>query len=84
MEEVRKIRSRGYSVSYSEKVEGVGAVACSIRDRQGVVYGGVTIVAPDSRVRHMDLQAAGEIMAETAHRIKIRCQVVGNATLSTR
>ena len=81
--ETRTIRSLGYSVSYSEKVEGVGAVACAIRDRRGVAYGGVTIVAPDGRVRNMDQQAVGAIMVEAAHRIEFRCQVVGGAALLT-
>jgi len=81
--EVRQIRRLGYSVSFSENVEGVGAVACAIRDRRGIAYGGVTIVGPESRVRNLDLQAVGEAVAETAHKIQVSCQVVGGAALLT-
>lgn len=77
--ETRRICSLGYSVSFSEKVEGVGAVACPIRDRHGIAYGGVTIVAPELRVRNMDVQAVGEAVAEIAHKIEVSCQTVADA-----
>jgi IclR family acetate operon transcriptional repressor len=79
LEEVRQIRSFGYSVSIGEKVEGVGAIACPIRDRQGIAYGGVTIVAPESRVRNLDLSLVGETVAEATHKIEVSCRMMADA-----
>lgn len=51
VDELQRVRSRGYSFSDGERVDDTSAIAVPVRDRMGVVIAALSIAAPSSRMQ---------------------------------
>lgn len=70
VEELRKIRSRGYAIDNNEFEAGVRCVAAPIRDRSGNVIAAVSISGPESRMPEPLVNSPmAKSVVETARRI---------------
>jgi IclR family transcriptional regulator, KDG regulon repressor len=64
-----KIKSNGYSISYSELVDGAAAIAAPIRDHNGDVIAALSITGPESRFRDHEANNVIEEVIQTANEI---------------
>jgi DNA-binding IclR family transcriptional regulator len=69
LEELIRIRERGYSTSAGEYEEGLNAVAAPVRDRTGRVVAGVTAVGPAYRLSIDRFAAIGPQVVAAAEEI---------------
>ena len=75
-----RIRNDGYAVTFGERVERSGAVAAPIRDREGVAFAAIAMIAPGEHVRSADMSAIGKTLTESCRDIERACWVSGSST----
>ena len=70
LEELPKIRERGYSTSAGEYEEGLNAVAAPVQDRSGRVVAGVAAIGPAYRLSSDRFQEIGPQVIAAAEQIR--------------
>lgn len=68
-EELELTKSRGYSVSESERVEGVSCVAAPIFGVKGEILGALTISGPSTRFSEEKIHEHAELLIKTTNQI---------------
>jgi len=77
--ELQNIRQRGYAASQGELYHGFGAVAAPIRDAEGRVVVGVSVIAPAARLTQERIKEIAPLVKETAREISLRLGWKGEA-----
>jgi IclR family KDG regulon transcriptional repressor len=68
-QDLRAIRTRGYSIDDEEFEEGLRSIGAPVRDASGLVVAAVSIAGPTFRVTEARVPAIGAAVAETAQSI---------------
>jgi IclR family acetate operon transcriptional repressor len=69
LDDLRRIRRRGYAVSLGERQAGAGSVAAAIRGANGDVWGSISLCGPRDRFEARVCEAHGELVAAAAELI---------------
>lgn len=69
MEDLERIRGRGYAVSMGEREAAAGSVAAAIFDSSGSVWGSISLCGPRERFDASVCEKLGELVAEAARSI---------------
>lgn len=75
--ELDQIKSACYAYSYSERVEGGASISVPIFNRGGDVQGALSLIAPEIRLRKIDIEQAGQKMIEIANQLEHLYQSAG-------
>jgi IclR family KDG regulon transcriptional repressor len=67
IEELTRVRARGYSVAWGELEDDLAAVAAPVRDHTGLVVGAISIGAPVSRIPKHKLASYSEPVLKAAN-----------------
>jgi DNA-binding IclR family transcriptional regulator len=66
LEDLTRIRARGYAVDQAEHFDGIHCVAAPLLDRHGLPLAAITIAGPSSRIQARRFVALGDIMKRAA------------------
>ncbi|MEU6075765.1 IclR family transcriptional regulator [Micromonospora sp. NPDC047074] len=69
LDDLRRVRRRGYAVSLGERQRGAGSVAAAIHGSDGNAWGSVSLCGPRDRFEAGVCEAHGELLVAAAERI---------------
>ncbi|MDQ3549177.1 MAG: IclR family transcriptional regulator [Chloroflexota bacterium] len=69
LDELARIRERGYAVSRQERRVGIASLAAPVFDATGVVVAAINIIGPLDRLREPELEALAPLVIETAREV---------------
>ena len=72
LEDLRKVRERGYAVDHAEHFDGIHCVAAPLLDRLGHPIAAITIAGPSSRITARRFAELGAIMKQAARNAEQR------------
>jgi DNA-binding IclR family transcriptional regulator len=72
LEDLAKVRERGYAVDHAEHFDGIHCVAAPLLDRLGHPIAAITIAGPSSRITARRFAELGAIMKQAAHNAEQR------------
>ena len=81
LEDLKKVRQRGYAIDDEEIEQGLRCVGAALRDYTGQMVGAISIAAPSARLTDKMLKAVGLRVFETAEEISSE---LGFAKISAR
>lgn len=76
LEEGRRV---GYFVSYGERMIGAAAVAAPVLDRHDLAHAALSVAAPESRLREVDIQALAQSLIQACHAVALASASMGIA-----
>ncbi len=76
-EELSLIKNTRYAYSYSERVEGGASISVPMFNRAGEVQAALSLIAPEIRLRKINIEAAGQKMIEIASQLEHLFQSAG-------
>lgn len=79
LEELERVRERGFSLNDGEEIRGMRAVGAPIQKRDGSVLGAVSVSKPASRMREKEFrETIPEIVMSTANVIEVNIETSRN------
>ena len=79
LEELERVRERGFSLNDGEEIRGMRAVGAPIQKRDGSVLGAVSVSKPASRMREEEFrETIPEIVMSTANVIEVNIETSRN------